>query len=164
MKRIKGETCCYYAHQSQLTIKLSPHLLDVPQIDQAPALAGRLDDLGVGVETLGEVLVTAALPAGTHLRVALVLQHAVQTLGLEPARPLVRRLAVTLGDLRDVCGVDLNPSEGFVDLTEAKTQNCIHLFMISEPSSRVLIGFVSLKLQLNNETKAKGCKQRDYRP
>lgn len=145
-------------------VKLSPHLLDVPQIDQAPALAGRLDDLGVGVETLGEVLVTAALPAGTHLRVALVLQHAVQTLGLEPARPLVRRLAVTLGDLRDVCGVDLNPSEGFVDLTEAKTQNCIHLFMISEPSSRVLIGFVSLKLQVNNETKAKGCKQRDYRP
>lgn len=93
-------------------------LLDVPQRDQAPALAGRLDDLGLGVETLGEVLVTAALAAGTHLRVALILQHAVQTLGLKATRPLVRQLAVTLGDLRDVCGVHLNFTEGFVDLDE----------------------------------------------
>lgn len=102
---------------------LSPHLLDVPQRDQAPALARRLDDLGLWVETFGEVLVTAALPAGTHLRVALVLQHAVQTLGLEPTRPLVRRLAVTLGDLRNVCGVDLNLTERFVDLKEGKNKN-----------------------------------------
>lgn len=48
----------------------------------------------------------------------LVLQHAVQTLGLEAARPLVCRLAVTLGDLGDVRGVDLNLTEGFVDLKE----------------------------------------------
>ena len=64
------------------------HLLDVPQRDQAPALPGRLDDLGLGVEAFGEVLVTAAHPAGTHLRVALVLQHAVQTLRLKPTRPV----------------------------------------------------------------------------
>lgn len=56
------------------------HLLDVPQGNEPPAFPRGLDDLGVRVEALGEVLVAAALPAGTYLRVALVLQHAVQTL------------------------------------------------------------------------------------
>lgn len=65
------------------------HLLDVPQGNEPPAFSRGLDDLGVWVEPLGEVLVAAALPAGTYLRVALVLQHAVQTLRLEAARPLV---------------------------------------------------------------------------
>lgn len=98
------------------TVVMSPHLLDVSQGHQAPAFARRLDDLGFRVEPLGEVLVAAELPAGTHLGVALVLQHAVQTLRLEPARPLVRWLAVALGDLRDVCRVDLDLPNGLVDL------------------------------------------------
>lgn len=93
-----------------------PHLLDVSQGHQPPAFAGRLDDLGFRVEALGEVLVAAELPAGTHLRVALVLQHSVQTLRLEAARPLVRRLAVALGDLEDVGRVDLDLADGLVDL------------------------------------------------
>lgn len=56
------------------------YLLDVSEVDQTPALARGLDDLGVGVEAFGKVLVAAALPARTHLGVALVLQHAVQAL------------------------------------------------------------------------------------
>lgn len=103
-----------------MPLKDSPHLLDVPERHQAPPFAGRLDDLGLWVETFGEVLVTAALPAGTHLRVALVLKHAVQTLGLEPTWSLVCQLAVTFRDLRNVCGVDLNLTKGFVDLKERK--------------------------------------------
>lgn len=111
------------------TKSLSPHLLDVPERHQAPAFAGRLDDLGLWVETLGEVLVAAALAAGTHLRVALVLQHAIQTLGLEPTRPLVRQLAVTFRDLGNVCGVDLNLTKGFVHLEGGtNTHLFIHLF------------------------------------
>lgn len=57
-----------------------PDLLDVPQRDESPAFARSLDDLGLGVKALGEVLVAAAIATGTHLRVALVLQHAVKTL------------------------------------------------------------------------------------
>lgn len=101
----------------------SPHLFDVPQRHQAPALAGGLDDLGVWVETLGEVLVAAALPAGTHLGVTLVLQHAVETLRLEPARPLICGLAVALWDLGDVCSVDLNLTNRFVDLRRRKRRH-----------------------------------------
>lgn len=97
---------------------LSSYLLDFPQRDQAPAFARRFDDLCLWVEAFGEVLVTAALPAGTHLRVALVLQHSVQTLRVKATRPLDWRLAVTLRDLRNICGVDLNPTEGFVNLRE----------------------------------------------
>lgn len=99
------------------------HLLDVSQGDQPPAFPGGLDDLGVWVEPLGEVLVAAALAAGTHLRVALVLQHAVQALRLEAARPLVRRFAVTLGDLGDVGGVHLDLPHRFVDL-ESQEEGC----------------------------------------
>lgn len=111
----KHEERLFYAQ------KASPsHLLDVPQGDQAPAFSGSLDDLGLWVKAFGEVLVTAALPAGTHLRVALVLKHTVQTLGLEPTRPLVCRFAVTLGDLGNVCGVDLNFADWFVDLKRRK--------------------------------------------
>lgn len=96
--------------------KKASHLLDVAQADQAPTFAGGLDNLGLWIQTFGEVLVTAALPTGTHLRVALVLQHAVQALRLKPTRPLARWLAVTFGDLRNVCGVHLNLADRFVDL------------------------------------------------
>lgn len=54
---------------------------------------------------------------------ALVLQHAVQTLRLEAARPLVRRLAVALGDLGDVGGEDLNLPHRFVDLEPQKRRD-----------------------------------------
>lgn len=91
-------------------------LLDVPQCDQPPAFARSLDDLGVGVAALGEVLVAAAIAAGAHLRVALILQHAVQTLRLEATRPLVWRLAVALGDLGDVGRKHLNLPNWLVDL------------------------------------------------
>lgn len=98
-------------------------LLDVSQSDEAPALAGRFDDLGIRVEALGEVLIAAALAAGTHLRVTLVLQHSVQTLRLEATWPLVRRLAVTLWDLRDVRRVDLNLPHRLVHLEGETTRH-----------------------------------------
>lgn len=96
------------------------HLLDVFQGEEAPALASRTDDLGVGVLALGEVLVVAALTGWAHLRVALVQEHAVQALRLEVARPLVRRLAVTLGDLGHVCRVHLHPPVRLVDLRNGR--------------------------------------------
>lgn len=56
----------------------SLYLFDAPFGAQAPAAALGFDDLGVGVEPLGEALVLAALPSRAHLRVALVLQHPVE--------------------------------------------------------------------------------------
>lgn len=47
---------------------------------------------------------------------AFVQQHAVQTLGFEAAGSLVRWLTVTLGDLGDVCSVDLHSPAGLVYL------------------------------------------------
>ena len=93
-----------------------PHLPDVPLGHQAPALAVRPDDLGLGVLALGEALVLAGLPRGADLRVALEHEHAVQTLRVRAARVLVGGLAVALGDLRDVRRVDLHLPVGFVHL------------------------------------------------
>lgn len=61
-------------------------------------------------------MVTAELPAGTHLGMTLVLQHAVQAFRLEAAWTIVCRFAVALGDLGNVGGVDLDLAERFVDL------------------------------------------------
>lgn len=102
---------------SQLTAcPSSLHLFNAPLGAQPPAAALGFDDLGVGVEPLGEALVLAALPGRAHLRVALVLQHPVEALGLQPARVLVRRFAVTARDLRQVGHLDLNLADHLVGL------------------------------------------------
>lgn len=98
-------------YKSQLT-----YFLNVPQRNQSPAFACGADDLGLGVEAFGEVLVLASLSSRTHLRMALVQQHSVQTLRLKAAGPLSWRLTVTLGDLRDVCGVHLHSPTRLVHL------------------------------------------------
>lgn len=92
------------------------HLFNAPLGAQPPAAALGFDDLGVGVEPLGEALVLAALPGRAHLRVALVLQHPVEALGLQPAGILVRGFAVTARDLRQVGHLDLNLPDHLVGL------------------------------------------------
>lgn len=99
-------------------VRCSIYLLNAPLGAQAPAAPLGFDDLGVGVEPLGEALVLAALPGRAHLRVTLVLQHPVETLGLQPAGVLVRGFAVTAGDLRQVRHLDLNLPDHLVGLRD----------------------------------------------
>ncbi len=110
----------YSTFQFKMFKSQHTYFLNVSQWHQAPAFACSADDLGLGVETFGEVLVLAAVCSRTHLRMALVQQHAVQTLGLKAAGAHVWRLTVTLGDLRDVCGVDLYSPTRLIRLTKNK--------------------------------------------
>lgn len=101
----------------------SIYLLNAPFSAEAPAAPLGFDDFGVGVEPLGEALVLAALPGRAHLRVTLVLQHPVETLGLQPAGVLVRGFAVTAGDLRQVRHLDLNLPDHLVGLRDKAKRN-----------------------------------------
>lgn len=78
---------------------LPRYLLNAPFGTEAPASPLCSDDFRIRVEPLCKALVLAAVPGRAHLRVTLVLQHAVQALGVQAAGVLVGRLAVAAGDL-----------------------------------------------------------------
>lgn len=110
---------CFHLHPPWWLSQPCPgslYLFNAPFGPEAPPAALGFDDLGVGVEPLGEALVLAALPGRAHLGVALVLQHPVEALRLQPARVLIRRLAVTPGNLRQVGHLDLNLPDHLVGL------------------------------------------------
>lgn len=94
----------------------SSHLLKVLLGLQAPSSAGGLDDLSVRVEAFGEALVVTAVTGRTDLRVTLVLQHAVQALGVLAAWTLVCRFAVAAWDFREVSNVQLHLPKWLIGL------------------------------------------------
>lgn len=110
---------CVAPHQP--TAQLPAYLLNAPLGPEAPASSLSLDDLSVRVEPLREALVLTTLSSRAHLRVALILQHPVEALGLQATRVLVGGLAVTAGDLRQVSDLDLYLPDDFVGLESAST-------------------------------------------
>lgn len=58
--------------------------------------------------------------ASPYLRVTFVQQHAVDALRVHPTRTLIRRLAVTPRDLRQVGREDLHLPDGSIHLHESK--------------------------------------------
>lgn len=96
------------------------YLPDIVDATEPPAARQRPEDLHRSVLALGKALVLAPLSCRTDLRVALVHQHAVDTLRVHAARVLVRGLAVTARDLRQVRGHDLHSPYRPVDLEETK--------------------------------------------
>lgn len=77
---------------------LSFYLFNVPFCPETPSTSIGFDDFSIRVEPLGEALVLTPLSCWAHLGVALILQHPVQTLGLQTTGVLIRWLAVTAGD------------------------------------------------------------------
>lgn len=92
------------------------HLLQVLFGLQAPPSAIGLDDFSVGVQAFGEALIVAAIPSLTDLRVTLVLQHAVQTLRVLTARPLICGFTIAARDLREVRHVHLHLANRLIGL------------------------------------------------
>lgn len=101
----------------QKSSRSDSHLLQVLFGLQAPPSAAGLDDLSVGVKAFGEALVVAAVPSGTDLRVTLVLQHAIQTLRVLTARPLICGFTVAAGDLGEIGDVHLHLANRLIGLT-----------------------------------------------
>lgn len=115
MKKKKGEQNYNIKEEFPLRFFYS-HLLQVLFGLQAPSSAAGLDDFTIRIQTFGEALVLAAVPSGTDLRMTLVLQHAVQTLRVLTAWPLVCGFTVAAGDLGEIGDVHLHLANRLIGL------------------------------------------------
>lgn len=74
------------------------YLFNVPFCCEPPTAPFRFYNFCFWVEPFGEALILAALSGRAHLGVAFVLQHSIETLGLQAAGILIGWLAVAAGD------------------------------------------------------------------
>lgn len=122
---------------------LPQHLLNAPFGPEAPASSLRFDDFCIRVEPLCEALVLATISGWAHLRVTLVLQHSVQALRFQAARVLIGWLAVTAGNLWQVCNLDLYLSYDFVSL-ENKITDEREEFKLNTRNFQAVLGSASV--------------------
>lgn len=94
--------------EENYTQKQSMYLSDVCFGLQAPASCQRAENLHLGILSLGEALVLAALTSWADHGVALIKQHPIDALGVQATRVFISWFAVATWYLRQVCSEDLH--------------------------------------------------------